>query len=115
VAQIDWRSDTSVTEAICNLRHDKHIDAATCSGALGDAFCIQLSDSGATPSVEQLAFEERILENWPNPHTVAKPQRPMTYEPTSNRIYALPFDCFIGCQAKPHNDACLLPQADEII
>ncbi len=104
VARIDWRSDTSVAEAIDNLRHDEHIDAATCCGALGDAFCIQLSDSEATPSVEQLAFEKSRSENWPNPPTVPKPQRPMTYAPAANRIYALPFECFIGCRARPHND-----------
>lgn len=115
VARIDWRSDASVAEAIGNLRHDEHIDAATCSGALGDVFCIQLSDSGATPSVEQLAFEKSMGENWPNPPTVPKPQRPMTYEPAANRIYALPFDCFIGCQSRPHNDDCFLRQSDEII
>jgi hypothetical protein len=39
----------------------------------------------------------------------------MTYGPATNRIYALPFDCFIGCQAKPHNDDCLVRQSDEII
>lgn len=115
VARIDWRSDESVAEAIGRLRHDEHIDAATCSGVLGDAFCIQLSDSGATPSIEQLAFEKSMGENWPNPRTVPKPQRPMTYEPAANRIYALPFDCFIGCQARPHNDDCLVRQSDEII
>ncbi len=115
VARIDWRSDESIAEAIGILRHDEHIDAATHSGVLGDAFCIQLSDSGATPSVEQLAYEKSMRENWPNPPTVPKPQRPMTYEPATNRIYALPFDCFIGCQARPHNDDCLVRQSDEII
>lgn len=115
VARIDWRSDESVVDAIGNLRHDEHIDAATCSGMLDSAFCIQLSDSGATPSIEQLAFDKSMEENWPNPPNVPKPQRPITYEPAANRIYALPFDCFIGCQAMPHNDACLLRQSDEII
>ncbi|MFA7350682.1 MAG: hypothetical protein WC009_07965 [Methylotenera sp.] len=115
VARIDWRSDASIAVAIGNLQHDEHIDAATCSGALGDAFCIQLSDSWATPSVEQLAFEKSMAENWPNPPTITKPQRPMTYQPAANRIYALPFDCFIGCRAKPHNDDCLIRQSDEII
>lgn len=115
VARIDWRSDESVAEAIGNVRHDEHIDAATCSGVLGDAFCIQLSDSGATPSIEQLAFEKSMRENWPNPPSAPKPQRPMTYEPAANRIYALPFDCFIGCQARPHNDDCRVRQSDEIL
>lgn len=115
VAQIDWRSDQSVIDAIGTLRHDEHIDAATCSGVFGSAFCIQLSDPGATPSVEQLAFEKSRGENWPNPPPIPTPQRPMTYKPAENRIYALPFDCFIGCQAMPHNDACQVRQAGEII
>lgn len=115
VAQIDWSSDTSIAEAIGNLRHDEHIDAATCSGVLGDAFCIQLSDSWATPSVEQLAFEQSMNENWHNPPIIPKPQRPMTYKPVANRIYALPFDCFIGCQSRPHNDDCVLQQSGEIL
>lgn len=115
VAQINWRNDASVIDAISNLRHDEHIDAATCSGMLDNAFCIQLSDSSATPSIEQLAFDKSREENWPNPTSVPRPLRPMTYEPAANRIYALPFDCFIGCQAMPHNDACQLRQSNEII
>lgn len=115
VGQVDCYSDERIAEAIENLRHDEHIDAATCSGVLGDAFCIQLSDSGASPSIEQRTFENSKSENWPDPPTVPEPRRPMTYEPAANRIYALPFDCFIGCQAKPHNDDCLVHQASEII
>lgn len=115
VDRINWQSNDSVVEAIGNLRHDEHIDAATCSGVLGDAFCIQLSDSYATPSIEELAFEKSMQENWPNPPAVPKPQRPMTYEPLANRIYALPFDCFIGCQSRPHNDDCFVRQSDEVI
>lgn len=115
VSQIDWRGDQSVIDAITRLRYDEHIDAATCSGTLDSAFCIQLSDSGATPSVEQIAYDKSRGENWPNPPSVPVPQRPMSYTPTSNRIYALPFDCFIGCHAMPHNDACNLQQSNEII
>lgn len=112
VAQIDWRSDASLTAAIGMLRHDEHIDAATCSGVLDNAFCIQLSDSGASPSIEELAYRKSRQDNWPNPPTVPKPNRPMTYAPAENRIYALPFDCFVGCQARPHNDDCPQSQPD---
>lgn len=115
VADIDWRDDKSLAKAVGNLKHDEHIDAATCSSILGIAFCIQLSDSNATPSIEQLAFNKNRQENWPNPPTVPKPERPLSYAPAANRIYALPFDCFIGCEARPHNDACLARQSDEII
>jgi hypothetical protein len=113
--RIDWRSDQSIIDAIANLRHDEHIDAATHSATIDNAFCIQLSDSDATSSIEQLAFEKSRQENWPNPPTVPEPLRPMTYAATANRIYALPFECFVGCKAKPHNDNCLVQQANEII
>jgi hypothetical protein len=114
-SRVDWQSDQSISDAIANLKHDEHIDAATCSATIDSAFCIQLSDSDATSSIEQLAFEKSRHENWPNPPTVPEPQRPMTYAATANRIYALPFDCFVGCKAKPHNDNCLVQQANEII
>lgn len=115
VAQIDWHSDESIVNAVARLKHDEHIDAATHSETLNNAFCIQLSDSGATPSIEQIAYEHSVAENWPSAPTVPKPQRPMTYAPNANRIYALPFDCFIGCTARPHNEDCELSQANEVI
>lgn len=115
VAEIDWRSDESVAKAVGQLKHDEHIDAATCSRTLDNAFCIQLSDSDATPSIEQLAFDQSTQDNWPNPPSAPKPERPMTYAPAANRIYALPFDCFIGCRAMPHNDDCHARHSDEII
>jgi hypothetical protein len=114
-AAIDWHSDDSLDAAIASLRHDEHIDAATCCGALDNAFCIQLSDSGGTQSVEQLAFHKDRQENWRNVPTLPKPQRPMTYEPAANRVYILSHDCFIGCEAMPHNDDCVARQSDEII
>lgn len=115
VAQIDWRCDKSIAKAIVNLRHDEHIDAATYSGTLNNAFCIQLSDSRGTSSVEERAFVQSARENWPNPPTEPKPQRPMTYNATTNRIYPLPFECFIGCQSVPHNDDCRVRHSNEII
>ncbi|WP_022976813.1 UPF0489 family protein [Nevskia ramosa] len=115
VARIDWHSNKSIADAIANLRHDEHIDAAACSCVLDNAFCIQLSDSCATPSIEEIAFRNSRQENWPNGATVATPTRPMTYVPASNRIYALPFDCFIGCSTMPHNDECNVRHSDEII
>lgn len=115
VAQIDWGSDASLAEAIGLLRHDEHIDAATCAGILDNAFCIQLSDREASPSIEQRAYSKSRQDNWPNPPMIPLPQRPMTYAPVANRIYALPFDCFIGCQEMPHNKDCQVRQADEII
>jgi hypothetical protein len=124
MAQIDWKDDQSITDAIGNLKHDEHIDAATCSGTLGSAFCIQLSDSGGAQSIEQLSFDKRRDENWReevrkgnwrSPPIDPPPQRPMTYARATNSIYVLSFDCFVECQAKPHNDDCLVRQSDEII
>jgi len=115
IAQLNWQNDESIADAIAKLRHDEHIDAATCSKTLDNAFCIQLSDSGVTQSNEEIAFTQNRQENWPNPPTVPTPQRPMTYTPTPNRIYAIPFDCFIGCNAMPHDDDCLVQQANEVI
>lgn len=115
VALIDWQDDQSVIEAIANLKHDEHISAATCSGTIDNAFCIQLSDSGATKSVEQVAFETSMARNWPNPPSLAAARRPMTYLPADNRIYAIPFDCFIGCKAKPHDVACHVKLSNEFI
>lgn len=114
-AQIDWRNDDSLTRAIESLQHDEHIDAATFCGALGNAFCIQLSDSGGTQSVEQLAFTKDREQNWNSPSALPKPERPMTYQAEPSRIYALSSDCFIGCQAKSHNDDCFARQSDQIL
>lgn len=115
VAQIDWRNDASVAHAIGKLKHDEHIDAATCSAMLDNAFCIQLSDSGATQSIEEVAYSKSREANRPNPPTVPRPHRPMTYERMANRIYVIPFDCHIGCETIPHNDDCRARRYDEII
>lgn len=48
---MDCQDDQSLRWAIERLRHDEHIDAATMSGILNYAFCIQLSDSGGNPSI----------------------------------------------------------------
>lgn len=115
VALIDWRDNQSVINAIANLKHDEHIDAATSSGTLDNAFCIQLSDSGATQSVEQVAFEMSMAESWQKPPSLAAPRRPMTYLPAESRVYAIPFDCFIGCKAKSHDAACYVKLSNEFI
>lgn len=115
IQRINWRDDASVGGAIAKLRHDEHIHAATMSGTLADAFCIQLSDNRATQSIEQLAYSESCQKNWPNPPAFPEPRRPMTYTASSDRVYVIPFDCYIGCQAMPHNGNCRLRQAGEII
>lgn len=115
IRQIDWRDDQSVLEAIGKLRHDEHINAATLSGVLGHAFCIQLSDSGGAQSAEQIAYDTDREARWPNPPTVPMPVRPMTYAASPDRVYVISHDCFVGCAAMPHNDECVVKQADEIV
>jgi hypothetical protein len=92
VSQIDWRKDKSVFEAIAKLRHDEHINAATMSGIIDSAFCIQLSDTGYLPNIDELIQYSK-----------------------ANRIFVVPTECFVGCQARPHDDDCAARLADEII
>lgn len=115
IRQIDWRDDQSVLNAIGKLRHDEHINAATLSGVLGHAFCIQLSDSGGAQSAEQIAYDTDRAVRWPNPPALPMPARPMTYAASPDSVYVISYDCFVGCAAKPHDDECLVRRADEII
>jgi UPF0489 domain len=115
-AQIDWRSDEKMLRAINHLRHDEQIDAATTSGVFSAAFCIQLSDNSGVPSIEQIAYDEKMAINFsldqPND---APPTRPMTYEATANSIYVIGHDCAIGCVKRPYDDNCTIHHASEII
>lgn len=112
---IDFRDDRSLLWAIERLRHDEHIDAATMSGILAYAFCIQLSDSGGNPSIEEQAYVADRQARWPEPPTHSPPCRPMTYEDPENHIFVIPHDCAIGCTRMPHNDDCVVEHANMII
>jgi hypothetical protein len=114
-AQIDWKEDASLQNAIAKLRHDEHISAATRSGVLDQAYCIQLSDNDGYQSLEQEAFDANRQAHWPDPPTLPKPTRPMTYAATAERIYVIPAPCYIGCVTRPHNDDCVTRHALEII
>lgn len=114
-AQIDWKEDASLQNAIAKLRHDEHISAATRSGVLDQAYCIQLSDNDGYQSLEQEAFDANRQARWPDPPTLPKPTRPMTYAATAERIYVIPAPCYIGCVTRPHNDDCVTRHALEII
>jgi hypothetical protein len=114
-ARIDWKDDTSLQDAIAKLRHDEHISAATRSGILDQAYCIQLSDSEGCQSLEQVAFGVDRQAHWPAPPTLPLPTRPMTYAATAERIYVIPAPCYIGCVTRPHNDDCVTRQALEIV
>ncbi len=115
VKRIDWQDDQSLLWAIEHLRHDEHVDAATLSGILNYAFCIQLSDSGGNPSIEKQAFDADRQARWPLPPTLPPPRRPMTYEDPENHIFVISHDCAIGCNRMPHNDDCVVEHGNMII
>lgn len=115
IAQIDWRDDTNLQAAIARLRHDEHISAATQSGVLDQAYCIQLSDSGGMQSREEEAFAADRLASWPAAPTLPMPTRPMTYAANAERMYVIPAPCYIGCVTRPHNDDCVTRHALEIV
>lgn len=113
--RIDWQDDQSLLWAIERLRHDEHIDAATMSGILNYAFCIQLSDGGGNPSIEEKAYEAERQVRWPLPPRLQFPCRPMTYDDPENHIFVISHDCAIGCTRMPHNDDCVVEHGNMII
>jgi len=115
VKRIDWQNDQSLLWAIERLRHDEHIDAATLSGVLNYAFCIQLSDHGGNPSIEQQEYDADRQARWPQPTKLPPPRRPMTYEDPANRIFVISHDCAIGCNRMPHNDDCVVEHGNMVI
>lgn len=76
----------TIKDAISNLNHDEHIDAAIRSGIIDCAYIVQ-NQSSATNSIE----DNRYFENLRKPEFFfSKPQRPshpMTYEVPKNRIF----------------------------
>ena len=114
-ARIDWKDDASLQDAIAKLRHDEHISAATQSGVLNQAYCVQLSDSGGFQSMEEEAFAADRQARWPAAPTLPIPTRPLTYAATAERMYVIPAPCYIGCVARPHNDDCVTRHALEIV
>lgn len=115
VKRIDWQNDQSLLWAIEHLRHDEHIDAATLSGVLNYAFCIQLSDHGGNPSIEQQEYDADRQARWPQPTKLPPPRRPMTYEDPANHIFVISHDCAIGCNRMPHNDDCVVEHGNMVI
>lgn len=113
--RIDWKNDQSLLWAIKYLRHDEHINAATMSGVINYAFCIQLSDSGGNPSTEEQAYNANRQAQWPQPPTLLPPCRPLTYEDPESHIFVISHDCAIGCTRMPHNDDCVIEHGNMII
>lgn len=115
ITQIDWKDDASLKSAIAKLKHDEHINAATLSGVLDQAYCIQLSDNDGCQSLEQEAYSADRDARWPAAPTLPVPTRPMTYAATAERVYVIPAPCYIGCVSRPHNDDCVVRHALEIV
>lgn len=116
LGRLDFNDDESLTQAIELLRHDEHIHAATMSGILDSAFCIQLSDHSGVRSIEEIVHDELRMKNfqfWLP--TAPPPKRPMTYAATPDRIYVVSHDCAIGCVKRPFDDECEVHNADEIL
>lgn len=111
--RIDWQDNQSLLWAIQRLHHDEHIDAATISGTLNYAFCIQLSDSEGNASIEEQAYAADRQARWPL--TPQSPCRPMTYDDPENHIFVIGHDCAIGCPRMPHNDECVIEHGNMII
>lgn len=115
VNRIDWQDDQSLLWAVEHLRHDEHVDAATLSGILNYAFCIQLSDHGGNPSIEQQEYDADRQARWPQPPKLPPPHRPMNYEDPANHIFVISHDCAIGCSRMPHNDDCVVEHGNMVI
>lgn len=115
VNRIDWQDDQSLLWAVEHLRHDEHVDAATLSGILNYAFCIQLSDHGGNPSIEQQEYDADRQARWPQPPKLPPPHRPMNYEDPANHIFVISHDCAVGCSRMPHNDDCVVEHGNMVI
>jgi len=85
------------------------------SGVLNYAFCLQLSDSGGNPSIEQQAYDAHRQARWPQPPAIQPPLRPMTYENPDHRIFVISHDCALGCTRMPHNDDCVIEHGNMVI
>ena len=114
MATLGWSSDKEVLASVAKLAHDEHIDAAAACGLLRASFSLQLSDMSGTPSVEEETFNNERKERWPLPPQTAKPSPPFTYAPEHN-VFVVGHDCFIGCEARPHNDDCLPVHYSQVI
>jgi uncharacterized protein UPF0489 len=104
---INIRNASSIVKAIHLLRNDEHIQTATLSGILNVAFVTSF-EGRATESEDEKEYDDtypfhtrRFNANIPS----LRP-RPRRYTLPENRIFVLPHECWVGCNARPHNDEC---------
>lgn len=105
--KLGWATDADVLSSVADLKHDEHIDAAAICGILKASFSIQLDDMGGHQSIEERAYYDELREHWPHSAGRREPVRPFTYEAPEHNVFVVGHECFIGCRASPHNDACL--------
>lgn len=118
IAGLGWTTDEEVLRSVAKLKHDEHIDAAALCGILAASFSIQLDDMGGWPtSVEVQAYYDRMKGNpWERGPQEPEPQPPFTFaEPPENNVFVVAHECFIGCEGRPHTDACLPTHYGQII
>jgi hypothetical protein len=115
VAKLGWSTDTEVLTSVAALKHDEHIDAAATCGILRASFSIQLSDMVGWLSVEQNAYYAELEKHWDGEEIPVQPKRPFSYKPPEHNVFVVGHECFIGCEARPHNDACEPVHASQII
>jgi len=88
VAQLSADDAVSIEAAVCDLRHDEHIDAAIRCGILDVAFILAHCTNELLKPVEWTAWRERNL-NVLRPFQEPQPQPPFTYEIPLDRIILL--------------------------
>jgi len=116
VAKLGWSTDVEVLGSVAMLKHDEHIDAAACCGILRASFSIQLSDMGGWPALEEEAYYAELQKSWDRGAAAPpEPKRPFHYKPPEHNVFVVGHECSIGCEAHPHNDACLPVHASQII
>lgn len=117
VAKIDRFDEISVRQAIENLRHDEHIDAAIRSGIISHSFSIQHMDSSGTLSNERKAYIHRVSTDFLARlrNEIPEPVPPFTYEVPVDKMFVLPRECAVGCQRAPHDDQCEIDYANQVL
>ena len=70
---------------------------------------------GGSPSIEQEAYYDGLGKSWGGDAMPIEPKRPFTYEPPEHNVFVVGHECFIGCEARPHTDACEPVHASQII
>lgn len=115
ISGMNFMSLQTITNAVDNLKHDEHIDAALKSKILSKAFVISYDASfDHPPSYEESAYREQIQKNMFSQHrNNDPPSRPFTY-PESD-LYLVGNLCAVGCQRHPHDDDCTIPHYDQAI